>query len=89
MNRDLDAPDPPTGRRRRSLGIEWYGQTGASLCWIASVLAYGMSSPGDYLQMSAASAWLICSLILQGDPGDPAKGSGTGGNGSGWSGVTG
>ncbi|MAD79112.1 MAG: hypothetical protein CMJ51_07055 [Planctomycetaceae bacterium] len=62
LNHDLDAPDPPTGRRRRSLGIEWYGQTGASLCWIASVLAYGMSSPGDYLQMSAASAWLIANI---------------------------
>ncbi len=62
MKNQIDAFDPPNPRRRRSLGLEWFGQTGASLCWIASVLAYGMSSAGDYLQMSAASAWLIANI---------------------------
>ena len=40
----------------------WIGQTTASLCWIISVFAYGLSEPGDYLQLSAASAWLIANI---------------------------
>ncbi|MEM1107335.1 MAG: hypothetical protein AAGH99_01445 [Planctomycetota bacterium] len=42
--------------------IEWLGQTAASLCWIVSVFVYGLSSTGDYLQLCAASAWLIANL---------------------------
>ena len=48
----------------RVLRIEWLGQTVASLCWIASVFAYGISSTGDYLQLSAASAWLLANIAL-------------------------
>ena len=44
------------------LRIEWLGQTVASLCWIASVFAYGITSSGDWLQLCAASAWLIANL---------------------------
>ena len=44
---------------RRAIRIEWAGQTAASLCWIASVFAYGISSRGDWLQLCAASAWLL------------------------------
>ena len=40
----------------RILRIEWLGQTLASLCWIASVFAYGISSAGDFLQLLAASS---------------------------------
>ena len=46
-------------RVERALRVEWLGQTAASLCWIASVFAYGISSTGDWLQLCAASAWLI------------------------------
>ena len=42
--------------------VEWFGQTAASLLWIASVLTYGISSTGDWLQMAAASAWLVANL---------------------------
>ena len=42
--------------------IEWLGQTVASLCWIGSVLSYGISSTGDQLQMAAASAWLLANV---------------------------
>ncbi len=42
--------------------IEWLGQTVASICWIGSVLAYGISSSGDWLQLSAASAWLLANI---------------------------
>ena len=46
----------------RILRIEWLGQTLASLCWIASVFAYGISSAGDFLQLLAASSWLIANI---------------------------
>ena len=46
----------------RVLRIEWLGQTVASLCWIASVLAYGISSSGDWLQLCAASSWLLANI---------------------------
>ncbi len=48
----------------RVLRVQWLGQTAASLCWIASVFAYGISSTGDYLQLSAASAWLIANIAV-------------------------
>ena len=48
----------------RVLRVEWLGQTTASLCWIASVFAYGLSSTGDYLQLCAASAWLIANIAV-------------------------
>ena len=46
----------------RALRVEWLGQTVASVCWIASVLAYGISSSGDWLQICAASAWLLANI---------------------------
>ena len=52
------------GRSRlaRALRIEWLGQMAASLCWIASVLTYGISSIGDWLQLLAASAWFLANI---------------------------
>ena len=49
-------------RLTRVLRIEWLGQTVASICWIASVLAYGISSSGDWLQLCAASSWLLANI---------------------------
>ena len=46
----------------RIFRIEWLGQTTASICWIISVFAYGLNSTGDFLQLSAASAWLIANI---------------------------
>lgn len=57
-----DTPAPVAPKRKRmkqALRVERVGQTVASLCWIASVFASGISSPGDWLQLCAASAWLI------------------------------
>ncbi|MEM6333835.1 MAG: hypothetical protein AAF823_10905 [Planctomycetota bacterium] len=48
----------------RVLRVEWLGQTAASLCWMASVFAYGLGSTGDYLQLGAASAWLIANIAV-------------------------
>ncbi len=52
------------GRTRlaKMMCIEWIGQTVASVCWIGSVLAYGINSSGDWLQLCAASAWLLANL---------------------------
>ncbi|MEC7501729.1 MAG: hypothetical protein VX970_08375 [Planctomycetota bacterium] len=53
---------PIQARLARVLRIEWIGQTVASLCWIGSVLAYGISSSGDWLQLLAASSWLVANI---------------------------
>ena len=50
---------PKRSRLERAMRIEWLGQTAASVCWIASVFTYVISSSGDWLQLCAASAWLI------------------------------
>ena len=55
-------PPPTTSFSKRVLRIDWLGQTAASVCWIISVFAYGPTSAGDYLQLSAASAWLIANI---------------------------
>ena len=55
-------PAPAQSWVSRGLRIEWLGQTVASICWIASMFAYGISSTGDYLQLSAASAWLLANI---------------------------
>ena len=44
------------------MSIEWLGQTIASLCWIASVLVYGITSNGDWLQLMAASCWMLSNV---------------------------
>lgn len=49
-------------RLARTLRVEWLGQTAASVCWIASMLAYGISSSGDWFQLFAASAWLLANI---------------------------
>ncbi len=44
------------------LSIEWLGQTLASLCWIISVFVYGIEGLGDWLQLGAASFWMVSNL---------------------------
>lgn len=55
-------PAPMQRRLEKVLRTEWLGQTVASVCWIVSVLAYGISSSGDWLQLSAASSWLLANI---------------------------
>ena len=50
------------GRLAKALSLSWLGQTMASLCWIGSMLAYGIESGGDWLQLCAASAWLLANI---------------------------
>ncbi|MEP3477741.1 MAG: hypothetical protein ABJZ55_00695 [Fuerstiella sp.] len=42
--------------------FEWLGQVAASLCWIASVLSYGITSSGDWFQLAAACCWLLANV---------------------------
>ena len=49
-------------RLARLRSIKWLGQTAASLFWIGSLLTTGIGSTGDWLQLCAASAWLIANI---------------------------
>lgn len=46
--------------------FEWFGQTGASLCWITSVFVYqsdvSLWGNGDWLQLLAASCWMLSNI---------------------------
>ena len=48
------------------LSAEWLGQTIASGCWIASVFVYAggglPESTGDWLQLGAASSWMVANI---------------------------
>ena len=44
------------------LSFEWLGQTLARLWWVISVFAYGIVSTGDWLQLGAASCWMISNI---------------------------
>ena len=67
-NANLDLSDmvsrPGTEQTRfqKMMSIAWLGQTFASLCWILSVFAYGITTTGDWLQLCAASSWMISNI---------------------------
>lgn len=54
--------DSTQTRIEKILSIEWLGQTVACMCWIISVFSYGISSTGDWLQLLAASSWLLSNI---------------------------
>ena len=64
MQNDINPVNPTQsrGRLQKVLKIEWLAQTTASLCWVASVFAYGISSTGDWLQLLAGTSWLVANL---------------------------
>ncbi len=62
MNHEIDIAGVSAPISRKRLGFEWYGQTTASVCWIASVFASGIDGAGDLLQLLAASAWLTANI---------------------------
>ena len=49
-------------RIQKMMSPGWLGQTAASLCWILSVFAYGISTTGDWLQLCAASSWMVSNI---------------------------
>ena len=58
----ITVSDSTQTRIGKMLRIEWLGQTVASMCWIISVFSYGISSTGDWLQLLAASSWLMSNI---------------------------
>ena len=58
----LDMLNKNETRIGKMLSLEWLGQTVASLCWIVSVFAYGIGSTGDWLQLGAASSWMLSNI---------------------------
>ena len=68
----LNFSRPIETRLSKMMSFEWIGQTLASLCWIISVFIYGISSTGDWLQLMAASSWMLSlSLIHISEPTRP------------------
>lgn len=61
-----DGPRPQLRMPAKMLRVEWLGQTVASVCWIGSVFTYGLNSTGDWLQLAAASAWLLANVAALG-----------------------
>ena len=59
---DTASVTPRRSRIERALSVKWLGQTAASVFWIASMLTYGIRSTGDWLQLFAASAWLVANV---------------------------
>ena len=55
-------PGTDQTRMRKMMSVGWIGQTVASLCWIVSVFAYGITTTGDWLQLCAASSWMISNI---------------------------
>ncbi|MCH1592127.1 MAG: hypothetical protein L7R66_03940 [Candidatus Thalassarchaeaceae archaeon] len=50
-------------RLEKMMSFEWVGQTLASLFWIISVFAYGgPKGLGDWLQLMAASSWMMSNV---------------------------
>ena len=52
----------PQSRLDKMTSLEWLGQTIASGSWIVSVFVYGLTSTGDYLQLLAASSWMLSNI---------------------------
>ena len=65
-NRSLErlnvSSSPVETRVSKMMSFEWIGQTLASLCWIISVFVYGLNSTGDWLQLMAASSWMLSNI---------------------------
>ena len=55
-------PGTEQTRMQKMMSLGWLGQTVASLCWILSVFAYGISTTGDWLQLCAASSWMVSNI---------------------------
>ena len=54
---------PEQTRLSKMMRMEWIGQTLASLFWIVSVFAYGgPAGLGDWLQLMAASSWMLSNI---------------------------
>ncbi len=48
---------------KANISIQWLCQLIASLSWFTSVIVYGSFELGDFLQLSAASAWTVSNIM--------------------------
>ncbi|DAC59736.1 MAG TPA: hypothetical protein D7I03_03535 [Candidatus Poseidoniales archaeon] len=68
LNNDEDSNNTASQKNKsqtrmgKMMSIEWLGQTIASGSWIVSVFVYGLTSTGDYLQLVAASSWMLSNI---------------------------
>ena len=60
--RTVTTTQPNDTRISKMMSLEWLGQTVASSAWIVSVFVYGLASTGDYLQLVAASSWMLSNI---------------------------
>ena len=60
--RTVTTTQPNDTRISKMMSLEWLGQTVASSAWIVSVFVYGLASTGDYLQLVAASSWMLSNV---------------------------
>ena len=61
-NQTIIKTDKTQTRMGKMMSLEWLGQTIASGSWIVSVFVYGLSGTGDYLQLVAASSWMLSNI---------------------------
>ena len=62
IKKTVTATQSNNTRISKMMSLEWFGQTVASGAWIVSVFVYGLESTGDYLQLVAASAWMLSNI---------------------------
>ena len=62
IKKTVTATQSNNTRISKMMSLEWLGQTVASGAWIVSVFVYGLASTGDYLQLVAASAWMLSNI---------------------------
>ena len=61
-NQNVSNNESRNTRINKMMSLEWLGQTVASGAWIVSVFVYGLASTGDYLQLVAASSWMLSNI---------------------------
>ena len=62
VNQNTAHTTSKNSRINKMMSLEWLGQTVASGAWIVSVFVYGLASTGDYLQLVAASSWMLSNI---------------------------
>ena len=62
VNQNTAITESNNSRISKIMSLEWLGQTVASSAWIVSVFVYGLASTGDYLQLVAASSWMLSNI---------------------------
>ena len=61
-NQNTAITESNNSRISKIMSLEWLGQTVASGALIVSVFVYGLASTGDYLQLVAASSWMLSNI---------------------------